>query len=389
MTARCSILFSIAACGGGAPRPAPPAPAPIAAPAKPTAPEAKPTAPSQPTAPASPPTLSVRPDPAYIERTDGGQVLHCDIVIDNPASVTRTITRLQVTAHDASGAIGYRRFIDGNGVSPAILTVPNRAVPANGKILLLNPLPVFPRDLDIARVRFDIELSEESGGTVTASVEVAPTVYQARAKLQLPLAGRMIVWDGHDLLAHHRRWDYLFEPIRAFGFVSNAARYSYDLVPVDATGAMAKGDESRNESWIGFRQPVRSPAAGAIVVAVDDQPDDRQFDTDDLKRDLMVVYGNRIVIDHGHGEFSVLAHLAERSAKVKVGDKVRAGQEIAAIGASGSAMFPHLHYQLQTSATGTAEGLPSYFNGFSRIRGSRRVAVSSGQIDSGEIIDTK
>jgi hypothetical protein len=303
--------------------------------------------------------------------------------------VTRTIMRLQVTAHDASGAIGYRRFIDGNGVSPAILTIPNRAVPANGKILLFNPMPVFPRDLDIARVRFDIEFGEEPQRTVSASVEVAPVVYQARAKLQLPISGRMIVWDGHDLLAHHRRWDYLFEPIRAFGFVSNPARYSYDLVPVDATGAMANGDESRNESWIGFRAPVRSPAAGTIAVVVDDQLDNRQFDTEDLKRDLMVVYGNRIVIDHGNGEFSVLAHLAERSAKVKVGDKVGAGQVIASIGASGSAMFPHLHYQLQTSAIGTAEGLPSYFNGFSRIRGTRRIAVASGQIDSGEIIETK
>ncbi len=360
-------------------------------PAPPAAPEAKRPAPSQPAAPvapAPPPTLSVRPAPAYIERTDGGQVLHCDLAIDNPAPVKRTITRLQVTAHDASGAIGYRRFIDGNGVSPAILTVPNREVPANGTILLLNPMPVFPRDLDIARVRFDIEFGEEPDRTVSASVEVAPVVYRARAKLQLPLRGRLIVWDGHDLLAHHRRWDYLFEPIRAFGFVSNAARYSYDLVTVDATGAMAHGDETRNESWIGFRAAVHAPAPGTIVVVVDDQLDNRQFDTEDLKRDLMVVYGNRIVIDHGNGEFSVLAHLAERSAKVKVGDKVRGGQVVAAIGASGSAMFPHLHYQLQTSATGTAEGLPSYFNAFSRIRGTRRIAVSSGQIDSGEIIES-
>ena len=58
-------------------------------------------------------------------------------------------------------------------------------------------------------------------------------------------------------------------------------------------------------------------------------------------------------------------------------------------GAAATQMFPHLHYQLQTSATGTAEGLPSYFHAFTRIRGKRRVAVPSGQIDSGEIIETK
>jgi biotin carboxyl carrier protein len=198
----------------------------------------------------------------------------------------------------------------------------------------------------------------------------------------------MIVWDGHDLLAHHRRWDYLFEPIRAFGFTSNAARYSYDFVPVDAGGAMSRGDESNNASWLGFRAPVHAPGPGTVVVAVDDQPDNRDFNTDDLKKDLMVMYGNRIVIDHGNGEHSVLAHLAQRSAKVKVGDTVRSGQVIAAIGASGSAFFPHLHYQLQTSPTGAAEGLPSYFHAFARIRGSRRTPVASGQVDSGEIIES-
>jgi hypothetical protein len=335
------------------------------------------------------PTLTVRPAPAYIERTDGGQILNADLVITNPAPAVRKIIRLQVTVHDASGAIGYRRFIDGNGVSPAILTVPNREVPANGTTLLLNPMPVFPNDLELARVRFDIDFEDAPGQTVSASVEVVPVVYRNRAKLQLPVGGRLIVWDGHDLLAHHRRWDYLFEPIRAFGFVSNAGRYSYDLVPVDAGGAMARGDETRNESWIGFRAPVLAPAAGTVVAVTDDQLDNREFAMADLKRDLMVVYGNRIVIDHGDGEFSVLAHLAHRSAKVKVGDRVRAGQPIAAIGASGSAMFPHLHYQLQTSATGTAEGLPSYFNAFTRVRGKRRVVVTAGQIDSGEIIETK
>ncbi len=384
------VVLVYAACGGAAPVPAPPAPAP--APARPTPTEQRPSAPpATPTAPIGPtpaPRLTVRPDPAYVELTDGGQALNCDLVLENPAPVSRKLTRVQVTVRDSKGAIGYRRFIDGNGVSPGILTVPNRDVPANGTILLLNPIPVLPRDLEIARVRFDVELAEDGDRTVSASVEVAPVVYRGHAKLQLPVRGRLIVWDGHDLLAHHRRWDYLFEPIRAFGFVSNAARYSYDLVPVDAEGAMAHGDETRNESWIGFRAPVHAPAAGTVVAVVDDQLDNREFDTADLKRDLMVVYGNRIVIDHGHGEFSVLAHLANRSATVKVGDRVRAGQVIAAIGASGSALFPHLHYQLQTSATGTAEGLPSYFTAFSRVRGTRRIPVTTGQVDSGEIIET-
>jgi len=156
----------------------------------------------------------------------------------------------------------------------------------------------------------------------------------------------VLVWDGHDYLSHHRRWDYVVAPIRELGFDSNAARYSYDLVPVDASGAMSKGDPSDNAAFFGFGQPVLAPAAGTIVAAVDDQPDNRAFDRNAVHQELLVVYGNRVLIDHGHGEISVLAHLKQNSVKVKAGDKVAAGQPIAAIGASGSAIFPHLHYQL-------------------------------------------
>jgi murein DD-endopeptidase MepM/ murein hydrolase activator NlpD len=103
----------------------------------------------------------------------------------------------------------------------------------------------------------------------------------------------------------------------------------------------------------------------------------------------MNVYGNYVVVDHGHGEHSVFGHIQQRSAKVKRGDRVVAGQVIAAIGASGSSLMPHLHYQLQTTADGHAEGPPSYFVSFQRLRGARRVDVARGQVDSGELIQAR
>jgi murein DD-endopeptidase MepM/ murein hydrolase activator NlpD len=106
-----------------------------------------------------------------------------------------------------------------------------------------------------------------------------------------------------------------------------------------------------------------------------------------LAQSLLVVYGNHILIDHGHGEISMLAHLKQGSATVKGGDTVAAGQAIARIGASGSAMFPHLHYQLQTQPDGHAEGLPSSFHDFTRLHGARRTAVKRGQIDSGDLVE--
>jgi len=75
---------------------------------------------------------------------------------------------------------------------------------------------------------------------------------------------------------------------------------------------------------------------------------------------------------------------------VKVGQKVKAGETIALIGACGSAMFPHLHYQVQNGADGHAEGLPSYFHDFVRVRGAKTSKkVAAGQVDSGEIVESK
>lgn len=50
--------------------------------------------------------------------------------------------------------------------------------------------------------------------------------------------------------------------------------------------------------------------------------------------------------------------------------------------------MPHLHYQLQTDATGHAEGLPSQFHDFVRVRGATRVPVARGAVESGELLET-
>ena len=99
-------------------------------------------------------------------------------------------------------------------------------------------------------------------------------------------------------------------------------------------------------------------------------------------------YGNFVVIDHGHGEFSFFAHMKTGSVRVKAGDHVVAGQQLGELGFAGDAFAPHLHYMLIDNADVLkAEGLPSYFRKFRRILGSSIEDISQGQIDSGDIIE--
>ena len=55
---------------------------------------------------------------------------------------------------------------------------------------------------------------------------------------------------------------------------------------------------------------------------------------------------NYIIIEHSNGEFSRYDHLDYNSAKVRVGQEVSAGQEIANIGMTGYTYVPHLHFQV-------------------------------------------
>lgn len=55
-------------------------------------------------------------------------------------------------------------------------------------------------------------------------------------------------------------------------------------------------------------------------------------------------YGLLVEIDHGHGITTRYAHLSR--AAVRVGESVTRGQHIGAVGATGLAVGPHLHYEV-------------------------------------------
>jgi len=57
-------------------------------------------------------------------------------------------------------------------------------------------------------------------------------------------------------------------------------------------------------------------------------------------------FGNYIEILHENDEISEYEHLLQNSAKIKVGDKVRAGDIIAKVGNTGWSECPHLHFMI-------------------------------------------
>lgn len=72
--------------------------------------------------------------------------------------------------------------------------------------------------------------------------------------------------------------------------------------------------------------PVMAPAAGIVSFAEAD----------------LYLTGGTLLIDHGHGLSSVFLHLSRID--VRPGERVAQGQVVAAVGATGRASGPHLHW---------------------------------------------
>jgi murein DD-endopeptidase MepM/ murein hydrolase activator NlpD len=72
-----------------------------------------------------------------------------------------------------------------------------------------------------------------------------------------------------------------------------------------------------------------------------------------------------VVIDHGDGGFSMIAHFRLGSLAVRQGQHVAQGTLLGRCGNSGRSDLPHVHYHVQTRAGyGEGDGLPVPFSGY-------------------------
>jgi murein DD-endopeptidase MepM/ murein hydrolase activator NlpD len=334
----------------------------------------------------------VRTGPARLlaERMGDRQLLNFEWFLTNQGSRPLRLDAVELSAFDAAGALVARRGLNDNGVRPGIATIPERDIAPGATLTLFNPVSSFPAQPAIARIEAQFRFGDAEDR------KAAPrwTRQQARiehwrspGRLRFPLRGRVWNYDGHDQFAHHRRFDYSFAPIAAYGFSSNFMRYADDFVPVDAQGRAHPEGRDTNADWVGFGAEVLAVADGVVVTADDAMADDRRFDESQLKARPMVLFGNHAVIDHGHGVHSVYAHLQQGSVGVRAGQRVRAGDVIGRIGASGSAFFPHLHFQLQDGPTLSAEGLPAYFDGLRDQAGAR--LPDAAVVETGRVVEAR
>jgi len=119
-------------------------------------------------------------------------------------------------------------------------------------------------------------------------------------------------------------------------------------IPIDSkyvTNIEYESDSHKGEliNSVDYDAPEGTPiyaAADGIVMAIKDESNigglDQKFEE----------YGNYIELLHDNNEVSEYEHIRFRSAKVKIGDKVKTGEIIAEVGNTGWSACSHLHFMV-------------------------------------------
>lgn len=214
-----------------------------------------------------------------------------------------------------------------------------------------------PRKLAVDAMRIEVEAADEAGRRSRRSIVVPVETYVQKTALVFPFRGKGIVLQGGATNGGHR---------------NRSGAFAVDAMGLDdAWSVQAPGDGKKNGDYRGFGRELIAPAAGMVVRARSDRPDQPVGDESDAKF-YAPEYpnggdpGNHLIIDHGAGEFSMLAHFQAGSMAVKAGDHVAQGQTLGRLGHSGDTNAPHLHYQLQAGPDWEyADALPCRFTNVS------------------------
>jgi hypothetical protein len=137
-------------------------------------------------------------------------------------------------------------------------------------------------------------------------------------------------------------------------------RFAIDWVKLGDDGRGFHGDRSVPSNYYGYGADVLAVADGVVANAVD------RFPEPTLPITLDNEAGNYLAINIGGGRFAFFEHLQPHSVRVRVGDRVRSGDVLARVGASGSVFSgPHLHFHVSDANSPLgAEGLPFVFKSF-------------------------
>lgn len=191
--------------------------------------------------------------------------------------------------------------------------------------------------LNVNRMRVIARLRDSARGDMEVAGDIDLAAYEQRTELIFPFRGAGIVTQAGAANGGHR---------------NRSGQFAVDAMGLSLNYAVQTGEAfAVNTDLAGFGRELIAPAAGTVVSARGDRPD--QPVPGESNPDYHVPEfrgagdpGNHVVIDHGNSEFTLIAHLMAGSLRVAAGQRVTQGQTVGRLGNSGDSFAPHVHVQL-------------------------------------------
>ena len=185
---------------------------------------------------------------------------------------------------------------------------------------------------------------------------------RARPPLELGPPVRSGIWGAGegccDNDTHHRRGLLVVD-----GNQVVPQRFAIDWMMLDEQHRAWVGDPHSLSSYLSYGQPLIAAAAGKVVTARDEFPDQPPPDNP-TPPPLADLPGNHVTLRVAPNRYMIYAHMKPGSVRVRVGERVRRGQMLGRLGNSGNSATPHLHLQVQTTRSFVSDGLPFVFKRF-------------------------
>ncbi|SFL01130.1 M23 family metallopeptidase [Rhodanobacter glycinis] len=135
------------------------------------------------------------------------------------------------------------------------------------------------------------------------------------------------------------------------------ARFAIDWFKLDRRGHHARSNAQVARNWLGYGEDVLAVADATVVATRNDYPESKTLKNP--RHPLGEGSGNFVSLALGGGRYAHYEHLQPGSIRVHVGEHVRRGEVIGALGFSGDSTGPHLHFHVSDGAAPLAgEGLP-------------------------------
>lgn len=184
-----------------------------------------------------------------------------------------------------------------------------------------------------------IQVQSASGPVRTFDYTVRPKKYREQ---RLRVAPGQVELSPQDQARYEREREHQLKVMATFSSAANAGAL-----------AMSPPVLGRRSSSFGLRRvfngQARAPHSGMDFAAATGTPVKAPLPGSVLDTGDYFFNGGTVWLDHGGGLLTLYCHLSETS--VKPGDVLRAGEKLGAVGATGRATGPHLHWGVLLNRT--------------------------------------